>query len=296
MIPTKPDCITIKARKVDFGFSTELPYRWYSGNPAIFNFCNAISIMFPIGEQFFIDSVRHYKDKITDPVLREEVAGFIAQEAMHSKQHDLCNQVLKVQNKQMFVIEKVAKLFLDTSRHIYPARTLLAISCALEHFTALFADQLLNSTAFRRLAHPVYAELWLWHAVEETEHKAVCFDVYQQVAGGVLGYIERCLVMLLVSVCMLTAILLSAILMIIANPKKSAPKQDKPKPVAKKPFATGWIRYLFIKPGIVPYIMVPYFRYYSPFFHPWKHDNSELVERWKAHYANLRAAGVSAQP
>jgi predicted metal-dependent hydrolase len=102
--------------------------------------------------------------------------------------------------------------------------------------------------------------------------------------------------MLLVSVCMLTAILLSAILMIIANPKKSAPEQDKPKPVAKNPFATGWIRYLFIKPGIVPYIMVPYFRYYSPFFHPWKHDNSELVERWKAHYANLRAASAPAQP
>lgn len=293
MTPTKPDCIQIKARKVDFGFSTELPYRWYSGNPAIFNFCNAISIMFPIGEQFFIDSVRHYKDQITDPVLREQVAGFIAQEAMHSKQHDLCNQVLKVQNKQMFVIEKVAKLFLDTSRVLYPARTLLAISCALEHFTALFADQLLNSDAFRKLAHPVYAELWLWHAVEETEHKAVCYDVYQQVAGGVLGYIERCLVMLLVTVCMFVAIIMSALLIIATDPKKTVIKKPPQNPAVKKPFATGWIRYLFIKPGIVPYIMVPYLKYYQPHFHPWRHDNSQLVERWKAHYENLRASALN---
>lgn len=296
---SKPDCITIKGRKVDFGFSTDLPYQWYNGNPAIFNFCNAISIMFPIGEQFFIDAVKQYKDKITEPVLREQVAGFIAQEAMHSKQHHLCNQILKAQNKKMFVIENVAKLFLDTSRHLYPTRTLLAISCALEHFTALFADQLLNSQAFRRLAHPVYAELWLWHAVEETEHKAVCFDVYQTMHGGFFGYIERCLTMLLVSVCMLLAIVLSMLLVFTTNPKLLFKRKKRAKTETTTPaktFGTGWIRYLFIKPGIVPYIMLPYFRYYLPGFHPWQHDNSALVQQWKQRLTNAPPQGIVLPP
>ena len=33
-------------------------------------------------------------------------------------------------------------------------------------------------------ADPAMAKLWRWHALEETEHKAVAFDVFQQVSGN----------------------------------------------------------------------------------------------------------------
>ena len=55
---------------------------------------NALSTLFPEGEQFFVDSVRHYKDQITDPVLQAEIVGFVGQEAMHSKEHEAFNAML----------------------------------------------------------------------------------------------------------------------------------------------------------------------------------------------------------
>ncbi|MCX7099521.1 MAG: metal-dependent hydrolase [Methylococcales bacterium] len=286
MTPSQPDCISIKARKVDFGFSGELPYRWYDGNLAVFNLCNAISMMFPVGEQFFIDSVLHYKDQIKDPLLQKQVMGFIAQEAMHSKQHDLSNQVLKVHNPQLCRLEKVASSLLGIARALYPARTQLATSCALEHFTAMFADHLLSSSAsFIKLSQPAFAELWLWHAVEETEHKAVCFDVYQQVAAGKWsGYIERCLVMGLTTLFMLIAILLSAVLLNTGKAKQSPQQAPKQRPVSKGKPMMAWLRYLFVKPGIIRLFTAPYFKYYLPSFHPWQHDNSALVEAWKAQH------------
>ena len=281
MNPGKTSRTLIKPRKIDFGFTDQLPYKWYNGNPAIFTLCNVISIMFPVGEQFFIDSVRYYKDKIKNPALLEEMAGFIAQEAMHSKQHDLCNQLLKTQHKQLVVFEKNAQVFLDRIRRFFPARTQLAVSCALEHFTALFAHQLLATQSFKNHAHPVYAKLWIWHAIEETEHKAVCYDVYQHVAGGPLGYVERCLVMLSTSLVFLAVIMTGFVIVTLSKPKKKIQTPEK-----KNGVMTGIYKMFFSKEGLVREIMIPYLAYYLPFFHPWKQDNSQLIKRWKAEYEN----------
>ncbi len=68
-----------------------------------------------------------------------------------------------------------------------PRSVQLATTIALEHFTAIVAHQLLTNPKATEGMHPNVKPLWLWHAVEETEHKAVCFDVYQQVGGGYLN-------------------------------------------------------------------------------------------------------------
>ncbi|MFM8333443.1 MAG: metal-dependent hydrolase [Candidatus Methylumidiphilus sp.] len=279
----KLERIKIKARKVDFGFTDQLPCQWYDGNPTYLTFCNVISIMFPAGEQFFIDSVRHYKDKITNPDLQEDIAGFIAQEAMHSKQHELCNQLLIAQDKNIIKFQKVISIYLEKIKCYLPARTKLAISCALEHFTALFANFLLEMPSFKKQAHPVYARLWIWHAIEEIEHKAVCYDVYQHVAGGPLGYVERCLVMVSTSVAFMITIMVGFIIATRSSPKKAAAT-----PAAKnnKRLIRNVFKVFFSKNEIVWYVLGPYLAYYMPFFHPWKQDNSQLIHRWKAEYEN----------
>ena len=57
-------------------------------------------------------------------------------------------------------------------------------TAALEHFTATFAQLLLSSGDARALfGHDEIRNLFLWHALEEAEHKAVAFDVYNKSQG-----------------------------------------------------------------------------------------------------------------
>jgi len=54
----------------------------------------ALSSVFPDGEDFFVRSVRRYRDRITDPELKRQVSGFIGQEAMHGREHRAFNDRL----------------------------------------------------------------------------------------------------------------------------------------------------------------------------------------------------------
>jgi predicted metal-dependent hydrolase len=59
----------------------------------------------------------------------------------------------------------------------------LAITVAIEHFTALFAQLMLRPGSIIDKAEPSMRELWRSHAAEEMEHKSVAFDVYRAVGG-----------------------------------------------------------------------------------------------------------------
>src|SRR5207244_3358365 len=85
----------------------------------------------------------------------------------------------------------------------------LAVTIALEHFTAIMADAMLTNDGVLEGADPRMAALWRWHAIEETEHKAVAFDVYKTVAPGFLGWLRRCLIMLSATVIFWTHTLLN---------------------------------------------------------------------------------------
>ncbi len=54
----------------------------------------ALSSVFPDGEDYFVRSVRHYRDRVTDPALKRQVAGFIGQEAVHGREHRVFNDRL----------------------------------------------------------------------------------------------------------------------------------------------------------------------------------------------------------
>jgi len=70
----------IVPRRVRFDLS-RVPKYWHSESPFLTYFFMSLSIVFPEGERFFIDSVRRYEDRITDPRTRAEVRAFIRQEA-----------------------------------------------------------------------------------------------------------------------------------------------------------------------------------------------------------------------
>ena len=88
---------TLKGRKLGKRTPLKEGKYWLDQHPFKSHLMNALSAVFPIGERFFIDSVRAYEDDITDPDLRQDIKIFIAQEASHTKEHRSLNEDLTSQ-------------------------------------------------------------------------------------------------------------------------------------------------------------------------------------------------------
>ena len=145
----------------------------------------ALSAVFPDGEDFFVRSVRHFRNDITDPDLKRQVAGFIGQEALHGREHRMLNDHLAKLGYPTKTFERLTKKGLSLRERIMSPRSNLAATAALEHFTATLAELVLSSAETRALfGHDGVRSLFLWHALEESEHKAVAFDVYRAVGGS----------------------------------------------------------------------------------------------------------------
>jgi uncharacterized protein len=144
----------------------------------------SLSAVFPDGEDFFVRSVRNFRDEITDPELRRQVAGFIGQEAMHGREHRAFNDRLDQLGYPTKRFERFTKKGLAMRERLLSPKSNLAATAALEHFTATLAELVLSSEETRALfGDDQVKNLFLWHALEESEHKAVAFDVYKAVGG-----------------------------------------------------------------------------------------------------------------
>jgi predicted metal-dependent hydrolase len=144
----------------------------------------SLSAVFPDGEDFFVKSVRHFRDQITDPTLKRQVAGFIGQEAMHGREHRAFNDRLAQLGYPTKQVERFTEKGLALRWKLLSPKSNLATTAALEHFTATLAELLLTSEETREMfGHEEVKNLFVWHALEESEHKAVAFDVYKAVGG-----------------------------------------------------------------------------------------------------------------
>jgi hypothetical protein len=146
---------------------------------------SGLSAVFPDGEDFFVRSVRYFRDQITDPDLKRQVSGFIGQEATHGREHRVFNDRLDALGYPTKTFERVTKKGLAIRERLAPPKANLAATAALEHFTATLAELVLSSAEIRRLfGADAVRDLFVWHALEESEHKAVAFDVYKAVGGS----------------------------------------------------------------------------------------------------------------
>ncbi len=181
--PTKK----VPTRRMDFEASMrEVPRHFAQDGDLISGHVIAmLSSVFPDGEDYFVRSVRHFRDQISDPVLKRQVAGFIGQESMHGREHRVFNDRLAELGYPTKRTERITRFGLHLRSRFAPAKANLAATAALEHFTATLAELVLSSEEIRQQmgAEPV-RDLFVWHALEESEHKAVAFDVYRAVGGG----------------------------------------------------------------------------------------------------------------
>lgn len=261
--------IPIRVRRMDYDIP-EIPRYWYKGNTWITHFMNALSTTFPDGERFFIHAVRNYENDISDPEMRAQIRNFIGQEANHGKEHEAFNQAL-IDQHQLPLTSKLTfmKKALAFAKKKYSKREQLALTVGFEHFTAILANLMLNQADVIEDLDGMYADMFMWHAVEETEHKAVAFDVFQQVDGDywlrVRGMAQATFFFMLITTRMQYSLL----------------KHDNQ--LGNWRDALGFAKFMLFKPGMLTRIIPEYLDFYRPSFHPWQHDNRHLIaDRIKA--------------
>ena len=268
-------------RDLKFKLPAERIVDWHeAGGPHISLFMNTLSLFFPVGERFFIDSVRHYRDRVTDPELKKAVTAFIGQEAMHGREHQEYNEALFAAVPQTVGMERNVARLLGFLQRRLPASLQLSTTIALEHFTAILADALLSKPSVLEGTDPRFAALWRWHALEETEHKAVAFDVWQTVMGrGPRAYVTRST----------TLVAATVIFWSIAIPYYLRVLQSQRRLTDLR----GWrsfLRYGFTRERVLLGLVGPWADYFRPGFHPWDHDNRHYLEDVDKVLAAYRAA------
>jgi len=262
-----PEGVDIKVRHPKFDLSKDRKY-WFNGDPLVSHFLNALSMFFPDGEKFFIDSVLHFRDRITDPVLKKHIAAFAAQEQAHTAEHRKYN-VQAVGEKTAPKAEYIAGFLLGFARRS-PAKWQLAVTVALEHVTATLANEILKDPVYANHMDPEHRALWLWHAAEETEHKSVAADVYKAMGGG---YIVRA-----------GALIGASFFLALATAGVWAAFLAKDGELFRLRNIPTFVKWFLVSPGFLRKILPEWAAYFRPGFEPWDQNNSELLAQWKQQY------------
>ncbi len=176
----------IAPRRLSFESAlAELPKEFAAGGNVLHCHLNAcLSAVFPDGEDYFVRSVRHYRGDLSDPVLKGQVAGFIGQEASHGREHRLLNLRLAELGYPVERIGRFCRWEIKHRERVMSPSANLAVTAAMEHFTAIMAEVLMAPNGAKEsLGAEVLQNLFLWHALEESEHKSVAFDVFRAMSG-----------------------------------------------------------------------------------------------------------------
>lgn len=171
-------------RRLLIDLETPFARHWFGGDAFRTAFGNALSMSFPLGEQFFIDSVRAGVSALPEAAsarFAAELQGFAGQEATHRRIHALFNVQLERQGYVNAWEERIRQRLPRLQG--LDARHAVAATAANEHFTAVLADWLLRHTEWFEGTEPRLATMWQWHASEEMEHRSTAFDVYLALGG-----------------------------------------------------------------------------------------------------------------
>lgn len=255
----------ITVRRETFDFSTEeIPRYFVKNNPILTMMFIALSSTFPTGERFFVHSVRNVRDRVKNKTLQHDISAFIGQEAMHSHAHEDFNQFaedlgLNLDKIIQEEIDGIAQI-----KRVLTEKQQLAVTCALEHFTAIMAKYFMQNEHFYHDMHPDAARLWFWHAIEETEHKAVAFDVYRELFND---HKVRKRIMFFVTVSFVSRITELTVRLMVQDKKGIVQLQKHLEALAE-------IKNIFFG------LKDAYLAYYSNDFHPNDEDSSTLVAKW----------------
>ncbi len=270
---TTPHDLVITARDRRFGRSARMGRWWLNDDPIATAFYNALSVTFPKGEGFFVDSVRRFREG-TSPRLTREINAFIKQEVMHTREHVAFNRHVTDQGYDVTLLDRDvdAALALTKGR---PAIASLAATTALEHFTAMLAHELIANPRHLAGGEEQARALWLWHAAEEIEHKGVAYDTWLHATRDWRRF-RRWWV--------------KSFVMLMTTKHFFVGRTRGMLELLRQDGLTGprvWARlawYAFGNPGMARKVAGVWAAYFLPGFHPWKHDDRDLIRLAESDY------------
>ena len=258
--------VHITPRNRAFRINPESVRNSVRNDPVPAAFYAALSATFPDGERFFVQSVRRYAHGLEER-LSADVAAFVQQEGHHAREHVAFNQQARDGGLPMELLVERAQRQLAIVARRAPINC-LAMTAALEHFTAVFANRLLANASHLDFADDVTRALWRWHAVEEVEHKSVAYDVFLVVTkdwAALRRYVCR------------TSAFLEAMtrlaFVVWCNVRDTLAADGK----AKGTWGIGFLRFLFVSPGIVSAMSGDLVRFFAPGFHPCHCDDRAIL-------------------
>ena len=264
----RPKAIGITVRKLQFN-PKAIRRHYFANSPVMSHMLTALSSTFPIGEQFFVHSVRNVRDKVKNEKLQAQITAFIGQEAMHSKAHAEFNDAWRSDDYHLDRFQAWLARKNEYVKNLHP-KIQLAITCAFEHFTALLGGYILRHPEVLATLDEDAVKLWVWHAIEEIEHRAVAFDVYQAVYGD--DKIRR-MIMRSVTTGFASLTFYSATRLFLQDKAKSLPK------VGGNVFGLYLLGKMFIQ------LLPEYLSYFKADFHPSEIDYTKIVNYWKERLA-----------
>lgn len=271
--PTPADLeITIRDERFNRGTS---PRRWWTGEPFGTAWHNSLSATFPRGEAYFIEAVKAHRDG-APPKLEAEIRAFVKQEINHTREHLAFNKLAENHGYDMKAIdERVGEMLALTKDR--PVILNLASTMALEHYTAMMAHEFLTNPRHFDATDPEVRNMWRWHSVEEIEHKGVAFDVWNHATRNWSKWKRW---------------KLRSLMMLIVTKNFFQNRWQDSINLLEQDGITGWtarwglFKYLMVSPGIVRRIFPAWLAFFKPGFHPWDHDDRELIQRYEGDFAD----------
>lgn len=273
----------LKVRNVHFNFD-KVPKHWILNSAVATHFINSMHIVFPEGEKFFIRSVRRFAKDVKDKELKQEINSFCGQEGIHAREHQRFWEVMEEQNLNpnryanflkstafsgKYSYENASRNLLNKIKSGLGDKFALSVTTALEHYTAILAQALfIEPMATNQNIAPQMLELLHWHASEEIEHKAVCFDVLKEVDDS---YILRVSGMGLATVLLVGYLGLGQIYFI---------SQDKDKSIIKMPIEAFVLLKTIVFGEIGIGLSKHLLSYFRKDFHPNDIDDRHFMENF----------------
>lgn len=263
----------IQSRNRHFASAMIERRRWVGGDPFASAFFNALSVTFPKGETFFIESLKKFI-KRAPPKLQGEIRAFIQQEAVHSREHHCFNQHLEDCDLDISRLEKTIAEVIDGIRTMPEISQLVATMC-IEHITAILAAEVIANPAHFEHADGDQRNLWLWHASEEIEHKGVAYDTWLHVTrewSPLRRWLVRSTFMAKIS------------LGFTINRAKGVLDLLRQDGISGLRAWTGLVHYALVGPAPFRRTLGPWLQFFKAGFHPWDIDDRHLIQLAESKY------------
>ena len=261
-----PAGLSITPRDRRFGRGEATARWWHGGKPAATAFYNALSATFPLGEAYFVDSVRQFRDGAPEP-LASEIRAFTQQEVIHSREHLAFNRRAADSGYDLGKLEQRVSERLALTK-TKPPIVSLAATMALEHFTAILAHELLADPRHLAGADEATADLWRWHATEEIEHKGVAYDTWLNATKAWpkrKRWSVKAKVMLFVT------------RNFIVDRTAGAMELLRQDGITGARAWSSLLWYMWVRPGMMRKIFAAWVSFFAPGFHPWNEDDRHLI-------------------